>query len=130
MFDVEKLRAFIERADNADAITRADERFRAERYMWNERAAILALAEREKRLAAENRTLKREVGLKDKALHDRNVALDGMGWAWCDGGCSSGTGRFTGLEVNEEMVVMVERNTKRLRTWLTNKEYRARRALG
>lgn len=44
-FSADKLRAFIEREDNADTLTRADERFRAERYMWNERAAILAMAE-------------------------------------------------------------------------------------
>lgn len=50
MIDVEKLRAFIERAERADNIVVADERFRAERYLWNNRSAILALAEREQQL--------------------------------------------------------------------------------
>lgn len=71
------------------------------------------------------RTLKREIDQKDRALHARNVALDGMAWVWCDGGCKAGTGRFSDIEITEEMVRMIEANTKRLRTWLTNRNYRA-----
>lgn len=67
--------------------------------------------------------------IKDRVLHEKNVALDGMAWVWCTGGCKSGTGRFTDLDVTEEMVVMVERNAKRLRQRFTNLEGRRRAAL-
>ena len=68
--------------------------------------------------------LKREIALKDRALHRKNVALDAMGWVWCSGGCPGGTGRFTPTEITEEVVLAAERNTARLRRWFENRQFR------
>lgn len=46
----ERLREFIAQAERADNIVVADERFRAERFLWNNRAAILAMAEERDRM--------------------------------------------------------------------------------
>lgn len=44
-FDADKLRSFIERYDNSDVVMRPDARYLTDRYLWNNRAAILAMAE-------------------------------------------------------------------------------------
>jgi len=89
---------------------------------------LVDVIEEYKRLRDENAKLKREVMMKDRALHDRNRQLDAMAWVWCDGGCPTGVGRFSGLEVDEAMVCMVETNAKRLRRWYKSKLMRATRS--
>ena len=69
-------------------------------------------------------SLKWEIGHKDKTLKRKNRLLDALGMVWCDGGCNGGFNRYGDVELTEEMVSEVERNTKRLRTWLINKNYR------
>lgn len=75
-------------------------------------------------------SLKYPVTLKDRALHARNVALDGMAWVWCDGGCHSGVFRFTDMKLTDEMLAMIQRNTSRLQRWAANRDYRAGRDTG
>lgn len=72
--DAEKLRSFIERADNADTLTRADERFRAERYMWNERHSILAMAEE---LARKDAEIARLQEVEDRAWREARELVIG-----------------------------------------------------
>ena len=73
---------------------------------------------------AKIKRLQREIAIKDRALHQKNVALDAMGWVWCDGGCEGGTARYTPTEITEEMVLQAERNTQRLRRWFNNAEFK------
>lgn len=70
------------------------------------------------------RTLKRQIHFLNQALHERNVSLDAMHYVWCDGGCKSGTHRFTPGPITEDVVAEAERNTARLRRWLNNRKYR------
>ena len=84
-----------------------------------------ALAGRVRELEAERDRLKREIGIKDRALHARNIALDGMAWVWCDGGCRGGVFRFCNLTITPETLAMIERNTERLKRWVRNRDYRA-----
>lgn len=71
------------------------------------------------RLTEKCRSLARQVGQKDDALHAKNVALDALGWVWCDGACPSGVHRFTDETVTLEMVEAAERQARRLRKWWT-----------
>lgn len=68
--------------------------------------------------------LKAEITKLNACLRDKNIALDAMAWVWCDGGCDGGAGRYTDLEITEDMVVAAERNTKRLRRWFNNFEFK------
>lgn len=70
------------------------------------------------------RTLKRQVTTMQRALHERNVQLDALHHVWCDGGCKSGTHRWTPQTITEEVVAEAERNTKRLRSWFESFKYR------
>lgn len=92
-------------------------------------AVIKALQAENARLREAAQQLRQQISIKDRVLHDKNVALDALGWVWCDGGCKAGVGRFTEFEPTEEAVVIIEHNTKRLRRWFTNRAYRARQAL-
>jgi hypothetical protein len=76
--------------------------------------------------ALENaKELRRQITFKDAAAHERNLELDALHVVWCDGGCDGGVHRWTEKTVTEEVVAAAERNTKRLRSWLTN--HRAKR---
>jgi len=73
----------------------------------------------------------RELGRTIKYLEDKacqtNIELDAMLYVWCSGGCTYGVSRFsdvTGADLTEEIVQTAERNTKRLRQWIDNREYR------
>ena len=70
--------------------------------------------ELETRIAAQ----RRELALKEKALKDRNMALDALHYVWCSGGCICGVHRF-GLAgaLTEEVVAAAESNTRRLRAY-------------
>jgi hypothetical protein len=67
------------------------------------------------------RTLRDEIHRKDEVLHRKNIELDAMHWVWCDGGCETGTHRFTEDDLTEEVVKAAESNTARLRRWFNNK---------
>jgi len=43
---------------------------------------------------------------------------------WCNGGCKSGLHRWTEEEVTEELVLIAEKNTIRLRQWWENSKSR------
>jgi len=95
-------------------------------------AAVRALTKalsREEQVRAEIRTLKHEIAKKDRALHARNVALDGMAWVWCNGGCQGGVFRFADTELTDEMLALIERNTERLKQWAKNRDYRSAAAI-
>jgi hypothetical protein len=77
-----------------------------------------------KALEGKIRTLKRQVENMQRALHDRNVELDALHHVWCDGGCTSGTHRWSEQTITEEVVAEAERNTKRLRRWFESFKYR------
>jgi hypothetical protein len=85
---------------------------------------VASVAGRLSALEAQVRSLKNEVAKKDRALHARNVALDGMAWVWCDGGCKGGVFRFSDTQLTGEMLHMIERNTERLKRWAANRDYR------
>lgn len=80
-------------------------------------------------LQGENKSLKRSLTFQRENNHERNVELDALHYVWCDGGCRAGVHRF-GVrgELTEEIVQAAERNTKRMRTWLANSEYRKNRS--
>lgn len=68
---------------------------------------------------------------QQRALQARNRQLDAMHWVWCDGGCLGGIHRFPDEDgvfrhaaLNEAVVREAERNTKRLRSWWMNYQYR------
>jgi hypothetical protein len=75
-------------------------------------------------LVASNKKLKIEVAHLNEVLHKKNIALDALHYVWCDGGCTSGMHRFSSPEITEEMVVAIERNTRRMRKWLDNNNFR------
>ena len=69
--------------------------------------------------------LKAEIDRSNRALHDKNMALDAMLWVWCNGGCTNGVQRYVPKsQLTEEIVATAERNTKRLRTWFRNNEFK------
>ena len=71
------------------------------------------------------RNLKAQIKSKDDTLHEKNLALDALGYVWCSGGCQGGVLRYDdNTEITEEQVRMVEQNTKRLRTWFDAKQCR------
>lgn len=80
-----------------------------------------AIQERnEKRIQNQRAELRRF----NECLREKNVALDALHYVWCDGGCRDGVHRWTEGEITEEIVLAAERNARRLRTWLTSKNYR------
>lgn len=56
-------------------------------------------------------------------LHEKNIALDAMGFVWCDGGCEGGIYRYNDKELTEELLIKAENNVKRMRTWFNNYQY-------
>lgn len=64
--------------------------------------------------------LKREVRIKDEALHQKNLALDAYHHVWCSGGCPSGVHRYHDAPLTEDIVAEAELNTKRLREKYNN----------
>ena len=69
--------------------------------------------------------LKRQLHIANEQAHRRNLELDAMHYVWCDGGCKFGVHRFEDHPlVTEELVKLAERNTKRLRSWFDNSEWR------
>lgn len=83
-------------------------------------------AEEARRLQFRLGEQRRQLTIANEALRERNLQLDAMHWVWCDGGCRGGMHRFGGCEPTEELVVMAERNARRMRTWLENR--RAKKA--
>lgn len=77
-----------------------------------------------KELEAKIREQRRTVARLEACLHERNLQLDALHHIWCDGGCSTGAHRWTGQTITEEVVQQAERNTKRLRSWWNNYQYR------
>jgi hypothetical protein len=74
--------------------------------------------------------LRRDVGQKDRVLHEKNQLLDALGYVWCNGGCNGGLFRFTEppeksfMKLTAAAVSAVERNTIRLRTWFESRRCR------
>ena len=93
-------------------------------------------------LYAENRRLKDELrSCSDKlcaqkrvitdvqeSLTRKNQDLDAMNYVWCNGGCASGTRRYTEGKITERVVRLAEGNVKRLRTWFTNRKWKMAQA--
>ena len=55
--------------------------------------------------------------MNEDIIRHKNLQLDALHMVWCSGACPGGLHRFTDELITQEMVEMVERNTKRLRTW-------------
>lgn len=114
--------------DNSDEI-RAQEDLKAQlhRFQHGEQIesdylcdASLKLLEVTNELTEAKETIKNlqwELTKQRDNNHERNVELDALHYVWCDGGCKSGTHRFTEQTITEEVVLAAERNTKRLRRW-------------
>lgn len=69
--------------------------------------------------------LKRHIKHKDDVLHQKNLELDALGRVWCSGGCEEGVLRYDDdLQLTEQQVRIVERNTIRLRDWLEARKCR------
>lgn len=71
--------------------------------------------------------LKSEIREMQLVLERKNRELDALHYVWCNGGCDGGTHRWTENTVTEEVVLEAERNTKRLREWFDNNQYKLRR---
>jgi hypothetical protein len=72
-------------------------------------------------LEAEVTRLKRELTYAYRNNHTRNVELDALNYVWCDGGCASGTHRWTKNDMTAETVRLAVRNTQRLVSWWNNR---------
>ena len=70
--------------------------------------------------------LKQQIHHLNECLRVKNIALDAMNWVWCSGGCEGGVNRYIPNELTEEMVIAAEKNTKRLRQWYENAEFKQR----
>ena len=68
--------------------------------------------------------LREEIRRMQLCLERKNRALDALHWVWCDGGCDTGTHRWTPQTVTEDVVVEAEQHAQRLRTWWSNYQYR------
>lgn len=73
---------------------------------------------------------RQQIRIMQTALESKNKALDAMHYVWCDGGCHTGTHRWTEQTITEEIVQEAERNTRRLRSWFNNAEGRQKRNTG
>ena len=71
--------------------------------------------------------LRREIRIMQESLERKNRELDALHYVWCDGGCPSGSGRWTEEELTEEIVQAAERNTARLRRHFNNRQARLQR---
>ena len=72
------------------------------------------------------KTLKSELTQQNENNHQKNIALDALGYVWCDGGCGGGVFRYhNDVELTQEHVDEVVINTKRLVKWWRNKKYKA-----
>jgi hypothetical protein len=60
----------------------------------------------------------------NEALRRKNLELDALHMVWCDGGCPHGVHRYTDELVTEEIILVAERNTKRLRRWYDTVRWR------
>lgn len=80
----------------------------------------------EEELRATMRSMGQTIASLQEQLHHKNMQLDALHMVWCDGGCPSGVHRYQDQDVpiTEEMVVMAERNTKRLRHWFDTVKWR------
>jgi hypothetical protein len=63
--------------------------------------------------------LKREVKIKDRALREKNIALDAMHYIWCTG-CDAGAHRWSENTITIEVVEKAKEMTTRLETWWVN----------
>ena len=61
--------------------------------------------------------LRRQLRIMQESLERKNRELDALHYVWCDGGCKTGVHRWTANTVTEDVVVLSERNTARLRLW-------------
>ena len=92
--------------------------------------------ERIEQLEAHIKQLQLEISRKDDVLHQKNLALDALGFVWCSGGCNSGVLRYTqpplnpDTKLNAEQVSIVERNTVRLRYWFEGRQCRISQTTG
>ena len=66
----------------------------------------------------------RTIKILQDSLHEKNLALDAMGFVWCDGGCEGGIYRYNNKELTEEILKKAEQNVKRMRTWFENNRYK------
>jgi len=71
------------------------------------------------------KTLKETIRFLETKLNEKNIALDAMYWVWCDGGCAGGVNRYATGKLTEKIVEKAENNTKRLRQWFSNNNFRA-----
>jgi hypothetical protein len=74
---------------------------------------------------SEIETLRRELRKMQIAIERKNRELDALHYVWCDGGCETGTHRWSEPTITEEVVQEAERNTKRLRQWVRIQEVQA-----
>lgn len=68
--------------------------------------------------------LKKKIHELELQLHRKNVQLDALHWVWCSGGCTEGMHRWVPAQLTEEMVIEAEANTRRIREWFNNAEFR------
>ena len=81
-------------------------------------------------IAAENKELRRQIDIQRRSLEEKNIQLAAMHYVWCSGGCVGGVHRYDGQgpeAVTEAIVEAAEHNTKRLRSWWTNRQGKLRR---
>jgi len=69
---------------------------------------------------------KKQIKELNDILHHKNLLLDSLGYVWCSGGCDKGIFRYSENTLTEEQLLLVERNTKRLRQWYNNKIFKER----
>lgn len=74
----------------------------------------------------EIKNLKREISHATSNNLLKNKELDALHYVWCDGGCKLGAHRYHDEKVTEDLVLIAERNTQRLRRWFENSEFKKR----
>lgn len=71
------------------------------------RVRSVNIKEQNQHLVEQNKLLKAHITSMQKAAEEKNKKLSAMHWVWCSGACGS--------EIDEEVLLYAERNTKRLR---------------
>jgi len=90
-------------------------------------AAVAKAVEAEQALQTIINHQRQELAKLNSVVAARSKQLDAMAWVWCSG-CDSGifqkNADLPRSDLTEELVLLAETNTKRLRTWLSNHNFR------
>ena len=90
----------------------------------------LQLEEKNKTILMLEAKLQRQahtITVQQNSLEQKNKELDALHKVWCNGGCKSGTHRYTNEPMTQEIIDLAVANTNRLVEWWEN--YNARQTM-